>query len=583
MMKNKNNYLFPEDYSPLPIKKIQNSSLRIAGIFSDRLYQGLRYEGDLLLLTPNRFNRVLRYGMPDFLLVESVTHSCDGAWFFFHEGEEDQSTELATAVNIAQSLSIPTVFWLTVGHEYVSWYKEFAILFDFIACADIESVAYFLSIGKKAFYLPPCIQPAIFNPLHNATSFESKKNNILFDKGLDTLLYPEINHIINDLEDITIFESRLDFINDSKSNYSELLYDNKIPIFSHPKRTHALKNSRIYATTYKSHCTPVEQQWMILEAAACRLPIIYLGRLEHTNFLYDIVITCASKEEYLLEFYRQKIDDLYRERLAHLSWRSVNKLHTFSHRIADICKKLDIEHNWVEYPKITITTPSYRRDLLDNCVTNYDNFNYPDKELILVYNGDNLPTKENLNIANRSDITVTYVPSDLFAGAALNLGHIVSSGKYIFRIDDDDYYGKNYILDMFFIARSVGAELFGKSPVPLIFEGNDSIYVKKDTKDLTIVNIDAIHEGKIWIGGNTVSGLTDFFNTNPYFDTAYGAADSSMQLNIPSSEQPIIVLADKFNAVAFRNNDINLHTWRHNAENLKKNRILYSNKSEYMI
>jgi hypothetical protein len=56
-----------------------------------------------------------------------------------------------------------------------------------------------------------------------------------------------------------------------------------------------------------------------------------------------------------------------------------------------------------------------------------------------------------------------------------------------------------------------------------------------------------------------------------------------MQLNIDSSNTQCIALMDKFNVVAFRNADIRLHTWKDEAEKLKKNRQILSNKEEYFI
>ena len=115
------------------------------------------------------------------------------------------------------------------------------------------------------------------------------------------------------------------------------------------------------------------------------------------------------------------------------------------------------------------------------------------------------------------------------------------------------------------------------------FEGEDEIYVKEGFKDFHVVPLTSIHNGKIWLGGNTIAGKAEFFRANPYIDNAFGAADSSMQLNIDSSNTQCIALMDKFNVVAFRNADIRLHTWKDEAEKLKKNRQILSNKEEYFI
>jgi hypothetical protein len=567
------------------MKVIRNSSLRIAAILGDRLFQGLRYEGEFLPLTPSRVNAVLEFGQPDILLVESVRLSSDGFWNTSASAEPEQQETLARVVKTARTSKVPTVFWLTVGHEKFWEYRKAADLFDLIACADLQSVDHFIKEGRNAIYLPPCIQPVIFNPFRHLDDQSAVDLNILFDKGADLLEFDVVRSAVEGLKGhgLTIFESRTAKDGGSRS-VSGKAQDNLPFAFVTPaERLAALKNAKSYVSCGMSTSTWVEQQWMALEAAACRLAVIHLGRLEANDMLSEVVIDCSCEEEFLLEFYRHSKDSLYRERIAHLAWRHVNEHHTFSHRIAQLCRELGLIHDWVEYPKASVITPTYRRELLKRCVDNYGAFDYPNKELVIVFNGNELPDASELGVSERNDITVTYVPSDLFAGAALNMGHIAASGKYVCRVDDDDFYGPNYLKDMVFGARAINADLFGKTPAPLNFEGDDEIYVKEGLKEFVIVEPGRILDGKVWLGGNTVAGETEYFNSNPYVDHAYGAADSSMQLNIVPSHGLCIALMDKFNVIAIRDANVALHTWRDSPTQLKAKRLILLDWRECMI
>jgi hypothetical protein len=93
-------------------------------------------------------------------------------------------------------------------------------------------------------------------------------------------------------------------------------------------------------------------------------------------------------------------------------------------------------------------------------------------------------------------------------------------------VDDDDYYGKNYILDMILQARSIDADLFGK-PMSLYYylEEKECLQLKKTpSKPLMILNNYNIMNG-LRSSGNSISGRLDFFKRNKYPDLAHTAAD----------------------------------------------------------
>ena len=354
--------------------------------------------------------------------------------------------------------------------------------------------------------------------------------------------------------------------------------------FTTTDRFALLKHTKSYATHEFSVISRIRQQWMSLEAAANRLPVVYYGLLANDDMRKDYVIECQTDTDFQDEFIKYQADELYRERIGHLNWRTVNLKHTFAHRLQHICKLLKIKHNWNEFPKVSLITPTYRKETLINCVKNYEKINYPSKELILVFNGNLLPDSADIGLQHpREDIIIDHVPSELFAGAALNVGHQHATGKYLFRIDDDDYYGENYILDMVLLARSVSADLFGKSPVPIVFENEKTAYIKKDMNSLLIIPTVNISSGETWIGGNTISGSNNFFKRNKYIDYSYGTADTAMQINSKFSLNDVVVFMDKFNVVAERKADIQFHTWKVDHDKLKMARLIIPNYNDLFL
>ena len=202
----------------------------------------------------------------------------------------------------------------------------------------------------------------------------------------------------------------------------------------------------------------------------------------------------------------------------------------------------------------------------------------------IVFNSDaDLKYLQQKLLHQNHEITITKVPNDMFAGAALNYGRLYATGEYCFRVDDDDYYDSNYIIDMHLQARSVGARLFGRPPVPILIAGNEEVYVRDAGQSLCIVPMQLLRSGKIWLGGNTISGETEYLSCNHYDDRSFGAADTAMVLSILQEEGDFVAFMDEFNVVAERRSDLHSHTWKVSEESLKRDRIKFNSLEDLCI
>lgn len=567
------------------LKRTRNSSLRIACIAEDRVADGLAFEGELLLLTPGNWKRVLRYTKPDVLLVESILLSSTGHW---HMGQHPRSAyydELVSIVDLARKLSIPTVFWITKGEEYHDHYKQYARHFDLICCADPFEAKRLAAEGIRADVLPPCVQPALYNPFRRYDERSDIGLQVLFDGWADVDRLGGSVSVLRDLMPfgLSIIESQYEVFR-NRLGALPAYSDSVLGCVTPAGRRTALKYARSYATLGPSLSSRTTQQWMSLEAAASRIPVVHWGRFAKRDIRRDFAVECATPQEFVVEFVRYREDELYRERMAHLGWRAVNQKHTYAHRLQAICRRLRISHDWEEFPRVSLVTPTFRKNMLERCLQTYEQISYPDKELVLVFNGDEAPSHADLGLqAPRKDVVIAHVPGDLFAGAALNMGHLHASGRYCFRMDDDDYYAPNYVTDMVLQARSVDATLFGKPAAPVIFEGDERAYVRTGTAPLVIAPLSALQSGETWIGGNSISGLREFFSGRGYSDSAYGAADTEFVFNLPADSEAVLAVMDPFNMAAGRRKDLVSHTWKSTMQQVKANRYPVARFSELVL
>lgn len=515
------------------------------------------------MLTPENWGRVLRFGKPHFLLIESYWKTATGHWHMAQSLASPARDELLEIVNLAHKMCIPTVYWNTQDHVYHEHYKDFAKHFDYVFCADPREAEALRAHGVPAELLLPAVQPALFNPFRLCEHAGAFSLEVLYDGWADLDRLTENLSILQEVKKygLAIIESRYDIFQRRRNNLPEYR-DCILGCVTHESRLLALRYARAAMTFEHTLSAPTTQRWMTLESAACRVPVVHHGETSENDVHHGCIIQRPDRLDFLSEFVRFREDDLYRERMAHSGWRYVYQNHTFAHRVQSICKTIGIDDDWKEFPKASLIAPTYREHLLGNCLDTYERQTYPNKELIVVFNGDSVtpPRIPGLD-KGREDVRILVVPRELFAGACLNLGQLQATGDYCFRIDDDDEYGANYILDMMLHLRAIEVQLFGKPFAMIQLENNDSIYCgKEQMKPLSIVaqemiNRDFYHP----ISGNSMAWKKECFQKSALFDEQnYGTADIAAKL----SSNGYVVPMDRLNLLTIRRQNQTDHTWR---------------------
>ncbi|WP_018947726.1 glycosyltransferase [Thioalkalivibrio sp. AKL17] len=551
-----------------PVKE-PNSSLRIAAIVSDRLYEGLRFEGEVFLLTPDNARHTLDYGAPDLLIVESTWETATGHWYLAQPAPGAEADALRELVAHARSRGIPTVYWFTEDHVYHEHYREFATHFDHVFCADPEETQCLRAEGIQAEDLPPCVQPALYNPFRKHEEYDAMDLGVLFDGWGDLDRNPDHYAVLEEVREehrLSILESRY-LLTNNRLKAEEKHQGCILGCATRESRILALKYAKATISFEKTLSTPTTQRWEALQATASYCPAIHFGTFPEGDIRHGLVQCFGEDLDALVELIRMEEDDLYRQRIAHRAWRATLQNHTFSHRIRQICQTLGIAHDWDEYPKASVITPTCRPDMVPQAIETYRTQSYPNRELILVYNGvqpEELPEE-----CEAPDIRVAHVPGDRFAGAALNLGAQLASGACCFRMDDDDIYGENYLLDMMLWLRCADATVWGKGPAPLKFEEAPEVYVRPGSRQpFQIVSPEVLHAGQFWLCGNSIAYRRTHPEASGYRDAALGAADTFF--NREAASNAIVLVLDPFNDVAVRQSDSGGHTWRINPQDLKR-------------
>ncbi len=238
-----------------------------------------------------------------------------------------------------------------------------------------------------------------------------------------------------------------------------------------------------------------------------------------------------------------------------------------------ICSAIGVKYEQNKFPKVTLVTATMRRHLLEKCVRQFIDQTYPNKELIVVFNGAAAELDEiKSRYGGREDIVFAAIPTDYQAGCMLNFGAKQATGEYFFRVDDDDHYGKNYISDCMLHLRACDVDIFGKRGSFLHFEGDEKVYLRRNI----LPEISAFPAKKLqsdqetWISGCSFACKLDLLRAVRYPDSVNFAADTELVARIiaerPESQ---CLIVDNLNLVVERSADIESHTWQHSAAKLQ--------------
>lgn len=124
-------------------------------------------------------------------------------------------------------------------------------------------------------------------------------------------------------------------------------------------------------------------------------------------------------------------------------------------------------------PTVSVVLATRRPQLLDTVAAMIRAQTYKQLEVVVVVHGgdpDALPSPD----VGDLDLQVLAAPADRSLGHALRLGSDAASGELLTKMDDDDHYGPDHVLDLVLGRDVSGAEIVGKSTTIVHVEALDT-------------------------------------------------------------------------------------------------------------
>lgn len=223
-------------------------------------------------------------------------------------------------------------------------------------------------------------------------------------------------------------------------------------------------------------------------------------------------------------------------------------------------------------PGVSIIMATNKAKYLDNIYNNFIRSNYKTKELIIILNNNEMNKKDYDNkFKDFNNVTIFEIDENVTLGECLNLGVNQAKYDYVAKMDDDDYYGANYLLDSMNVFEYTDAQITSKGTHFVYFEETNTLTIR-------MLNIENRYTFDCVLGGTflikkSVFDKIQFRNINQGEDTQF--------VNDCNARGIKIFAGDRYNYVYIRHKNVRDHTWKISEWELLRQCQIISKTSDF--
>ncbi|MBY6189174.1 glycosyltransferase [Microbulbifer agarilyticus] len=554
------------------VESHQKLDLVVGTIVSDALQRCINFDCSSVSIPEGDACAFIAEIKPDFLLIETTWQAVAKEWEL--SLLEPEKGELAEILSFCKLNSIPVILWHTAADCYTDIFLPLAQKADFLFCVSRTAVARYKGLGiKNIEYLPPAVQPRVHNPFqYGDLRGATQESTFLVDSWADLLEYPELSErklsalVENGL---TIVDPKWTFLENKRGDIPALA-DSIAGRVSYLQLVSAYKAHPV--CIFPSPCLSSTQSRTrrALEALSCGAIVLYEGELDLPDSLSLPGLVKVQEAEELSAVAADalaRLDEFSVD--THLSKRELWLSHTYRHRLRAMCQVLGIALNETELPLVSLVTPTKRPQFLKNCIDNFHRQTYPNKQLVVALNTSDEAaiTEAKEIVAAEEGVELIVLHQEDNIAACLNIAIQKSSGDYWFKVDDDDFYGENYVLDFVLALNATGADAFGKPAAYMYLEEEDALYLKRNrvSKGMLLSNPE---RGLMHPCGATLGGTRAINQKLPFSLGRRANVDLDFVIRVTESDCSLFV-GDIYNFSIFRAADKRFHTWREKDSILK--------------
>lgn len=546
------------EFQPWPWPELApRRDLRVGIIADPFTLASFRYEWDQVELDPKRWPEQLD-GL-DLVFVESAWAGNQKKWQYHLTGTSAPRPAVIELMQACRERGLPTAFWNKEDPTHFEDFLESAKLCDWVFTTDAECLPrYRERLGHdRVGVLPFAVPDRVCNPAR--PTGEHQPLGIAFAGTWFAHKYPERREQMRLLFDAAIdvetpenvfdIYSRFQGVDD-RYEFPEPYAQHVVGSLEYDRMLTAYRMYKVFLNVNTVTSSPTMCARRVLELVACGTPVVSTPAPSLDNFLGEGIVQVNEPEQARDQIGGLVSDDWARAAVVHQGQRRLWQAHTYGHRVDEVLRSLDLRNSApVALPTVSVVASTCRPQQIDHLLQRVAAQRDVQLELLVGMHGF-----EDATIADRAralgieQITPVSLSRELSLGECLNSLIEKASGQVLSKMDDDDWYGPDYLADLLRAMRYSDAQLVGKH----------CRFVKLLAHDKTVLIQEANeHRYSRFVAGPTLTWRSDL---GMRFAKLTTGEDSDFLERVGQSGAKIYA-ADRFNFVQMRSGDPAAHTW----------------------
>ncbi len=565
----------------IPSGPVARPSIAVAVILDAFSELAFQYEWDQILITPGDWRQKLEQRKPALLFVESAWNGNRGAWRLAMSTERGPSQALRDLVAWCQANLIPTVFWNKEDPPNYDRFVATAALFDHVFTVDADRIQdYRRDLGHDRIgLLPFAAQPRIHNPVLRS---KGRQYDVAFAGTYFADKHPErreqMDYLLTAAADVGLdIYSRMEKKGDPRYQFPRHLNGFVVGSLEYERMLAAYTAYKVFLNVNSVTDSPTMCARRLFELSAAQTAVVSTRAASIEPFFRD-TITVVDDEESATRAIRILVSQPeHRDRLALRAHRRVFDEHLYTHRVRQVLAAVGIADPERTQVSVSAVVATKRPDQLANVMAFTGRQVHSNLELILVTHGFVADGDDLKRLAERYGVDrYSVVPADptLTLGACLNLGIAAADGRYVAKMDDDNWYGPHYVSDLVRAFTWTDAQVVGKWAHYVHLLGSNATLLRFSGAEHRYVEL--VQGGTIMAPRSVMLDLP-MENLPRRVDTTFL---DKVRLNGGR-----IYSADRFNFVSMRSASSDGHTWSISDEDLlvrKSSLQFYGNPTEHV-
>lgn len=543
------------------------AEVTVATILDDFSALAFGYEWNQIPLARHGWREQLDQHQPDLLFVESAWHGNSDQWQYQLTGTSGVKEPFKELMAECKQRGIPTVFWNKEDPPHYDDFLECAALFDHVFTSDVNRVEHYRRdlghdrVGVLAF----AAQPAVHSPARPAHGYHAR--DVAFGGMYFTHKFPErreqMHLLLGGAADVSpkmthgleIFSRYLGA--DDRYQFPSPLDKLVVGSLNYGQMLTAYQAYKVFLNVNSVVDSPSMCARRIFEIMSRGTPVVTTPSAAVGEYFPPTELPVVADRQAAGDVVRTLVrSSEYADRMVRQAQRRIWDQHTYTNRVTEILTAAlgtrPDGSSWVpDQPSVSAILCSNRPHNLQAAIKTIGSQVGVEIELVVVCHGfepDHQSLTDMALAYGIESVRIIHASETWTLGECFNAGVRYSTGDVIAKMDDDDWYGPNYLTDQLAVLRVTGADVVGKQASYMYVESYDATLLRFAERE---------HRWTDFVLGPTLVARRDLFLEIPFEARTTGEDSAFLRSVIDAGHR--VYASDRFNFRQFRGGDV--HTW----------------------